>query len=387
MEDQPTKHQKHANLVRPSFGQYGRLEWAFLGTNCGQIQALAGKVIQHLAPKAKLTYIDADHASFDHPTEDPYLSQGANTVVIDNMTHQQLNFRLGTNKHHNRLFFNEQDVVLINGNHFVGDRQIVFIDPKKRDSLQRKLDRLTQVDLILLTEGQTDIYPFLIKHLGEIQPDKEVPIISLNEEHKVLDYFLRAYETQIPKVNGLVLAGGKSKRMGEDKGVIDYHGKPQREYLADLISPYCEETFLSCRPNQSVDTGRPVIEDRYLGLGPFGAIASAFQVDPTRSWLVVACDLPLLSTVSFDQLFSSRNPAKYATTFQSPVNPFPEPLITIWEPKSYMRLLQFLAQGYSCPRKVLINSDIELLTAQAPDELLNVNFPEERDAIFTKLGK
>ena len=52
-------------------------------------------------------------------------------------------------------------------------------------------------------------------------------------------------------------------------------------------------------------------------------------------------------------------------------------MITIWEPSAYPVLLQFLAQGYCCPRKVLINSDIELLEAANPDALRNVNEPEE----------
>jgi molybdopterin-guanine dinucleotide biosynthesis protein A len=39
--------------------------------------------------------------------------------------------------------------------------------------------------------------------------------------------------------------------------------------------------------------------------------------------------------------------------------------------------LQFLAQGYSCPRKALINSPVELLDAVKPDALMNVNHPEE----------
>ncbi|MFT5737968.1 MAG: molybdopterin-guanine dinucleotide biosynthesis protein A, partial [Maribacter sp.] len=33
------------------------------------------------------------------------------------------------------------------------------------------------------------------------------------------------------KIYGLVLAGGKSTRMGVDKGLITYHGLPQRDYL------------------------------------------------------------------------------------------------------------------------------------------------------------
>ena len=62
-----------------------------------------------------------------------------------------------------------------------------------------------------------------------------------------------------------------------------------------------------------------------------------------------------------------------ATAIYNPETGFPEPLITIWEPRSYQVILNFLAQGYSCPRKVLINSDINLLKLEEPRVLLNVN--------------
>ncbi|MFI5159446.1 MAG: hypothetical protein ACHQF4_11310, partial [Sphingobacteriales bacterium] len=74
-----------------------------------------------------------------------------------------------------------------------------------------------------------------------------------------------------------------------------------------------------------------------------------------------------------------------ATTFGNGYEGFPEPLITIWEPKSYSVLLAFLAQGYSCPRKVLINNDAHLLTAPDANALTNVNTPGELGKIKTIL--
>ncbi len=78
--------------------------------------------------------------------------------------------------------------------------------------------------------------------------------------------------------------------------------------------------------------------------------------------------------------------ARPATAFKSPVNDFPEPLITIWEPKSYQVLLQFLVQGYSCPRKALINSDIKLVEVKNPEALKNVNAPEDLEGVMKGSG-
>ena len=87
-----------------------------------------------------------------------------------------------------------------------------------------------------------------------------------------------------------------------------------------------------------------------------------------------------------DFLIKNRNPSAIATAYRSPASGFPEPLVAIWEPKSYPILLQFLAQGYSCPRKVLINSPVHVIDAPNSDVLMNVNTPDEVDLVLKKLG-
>ncbi|GEJ46235.1 NTP transferase domain-containing protein [Chryseobacterium sp. ON_d1] len=188
-------------------------------------------------------------------------------------------------------------------------------------------------------------------------------------------------ETDVPKLNGLVLAGGKSQRMGNPKDKINWHGKEQRYYAADLLAPFCNEVFISCRQDQleNFDPNYNVLTDTFLNMGPFGGILSALRSQRDKAWLVVACDLPLLDEKSLEFLIENRNIEKTATTYESPFDGLPEPLITIWEPKSYPLLLNFLGSGITCPRKVLINSDTLILKPGNPDSLMNVNTPEDRE--------
>jgi molybdopterin-guanine dinucleotide biosynthesis protein A len=182
-----------------------------------------------------------------------------------------------------------------------------------------------------------------------------------------------------PLLNGLVLAGGKSARMGRDKSAIAWHGKEQKYYLADLLKPFCREVFISRREAQpQKDQPYRILVDAYQGIGPYGGILSAFKFRPDYAWLIVACDLPLIDNAALHYLLENRDPTKMATTFQSPHDGLPEPLISIWEPKSYPVLLSYLSKGYTCPRKVLIKSN-DALILQPPDadSLLNVNTPED----------
>ena len=189
-------------------------------------------------------------------------------------------------------------------------------------------------------------------------------------------------------LNGLVLAGGKSVRMGADKGSLQWHGKEQRYYMTDLLKPFCDEVFISCRPEQQarIDSSYKTLPDSFTGLGPYGGILSAFRQQPQSAWLVTACDLPLLDSETLQFLIQHRNTSSIATTFRSPHDGLPEPLITIWEPEAYPLLLSFMEKGVTCPRKVLINSNTTIIEAVYPQALLNANTPADAEKVREILG-
>ncbi len=374
------KHQKHAKLARPNYGEFHRSEWAIIGATCGRIQELSAKLITALEMHYQLAYVDADHAAGDEAEQMPVAGSGM--VYTDKINYHQYNFKGELNTFHRRPLYDKVDGVLVNGNHFRAKRQIVVLDPKKAESLSRKLDRLTDVALILTTETQSQTYDFLAAHLGDHKP----VMMPLGDINGIIQWLRAQLTADRAPLYGLVLAGGKSQRMGQDKGLIEYHGLPQREFLADQLQGVCDEVFYSIRPDQDADLNGPVIKDSFTGLGPFGAIVSAFREYPNAAWLVVACDLPLLDKAGLQHLAQKRNTSKLATAYHNPATGWPDPLVTIWEPRAYTVLLQFLTQGYSCPRKVLINSDIEVINAENSQILLNANSPEERAEVEQILG-
>jgi molybdenum cofactor guanylyltransferase len=350
-----------------------------VGTPCSNIKQLAFQLTEHFSKKYKVAYVDADHAAPNAEGDSNAVEHGACLEYTDKITFHRFDTKLKFDTFQYRQWFNETDLILVNGNHFEAKRQIVIIDPKKEESLKKRLHQLNNVQLILLMEGINDIYPFLKEHLPNYA---KIPTFQYSENERIIQFLEKELQKSLPPVYGLVLAGGESRRMGQDKGLLEYHGKPQRDYIADLLNNICEKTFISARPEQQIITSHSLLFDTFLNLGPYGAILSAFQQYPNVAWLVVACDLPLLDELTLQQLLQNRNHSKIATAFQSATEPFPEPLITIWEPKAYPILLQFLAQGYSCPRKVLINSDIELLHAKNAAALRNVNEPEEMEEVM-----
>lgn len=373
------EHKKHADITRPALGNFARNEWAIVGAPCVHIKALADKVISALSSHYKCAYADTSHN--DEMVSPPgRLANGAYLDYTDQINHHQFNYGPVSRPFGLRQQFSEADLVLVNGNHQQAKSQVVIIYENKRASLQKRLEQLTHVELILLAENADGVFDFIQETIPNWQ---SIPLYRLVETEKIIAFFESKLQQAKPILNGLVLAGGKSMRMGFDKGKVNWFGKEQRYYMADLLKPLCREVFISCREDQTndVNLGYNVLTDTFTGLGPYGAILSAFRAQPDSAWLVIACDLPLLDIDTIQFLIGQRDTSKIATAFNSPHDEFPEPLITIWEPKSYPILLSFLSQGYSCPRKVLINSDVKLLDAPNPEALTNVNTPDELEKV------
>ncbi len=381
------EHRKHADLARPSLGNFGRNEWAVLGTPCPAIKKLAEDIIAALSISYKCAYVDAAHVKEGQTAVLPgRLAAGAFAEYSDKINHHEFVFNKKFNAFGFQEVLHEADLILVNGNHQQSKSQVVVIDKVKEASLKRKLSQLTDVQLFLMAEGETTIFDFVKEAIPHWE---KIPVFSMQERGKIVAFFRDKMELAVPKINGLVLAGGRSLRLGSDKGKINWHGKEQREYIAELLQPFCNEVFISCREEQRAELkgSFQTVTDTFTGLGPYGAILSAFREQPDAAWLVVACDLPLLDSSVLNFLVKQRNQSCIATTFQSPHDGLPEPLVTIWEPKSYPVLLSFLAQGYSCPRKVLINSEAAILQPPFPNALMNVNTQEEFQKANALLGR
>ena len=178
-------------------------------------------------------------------------------------------------------------------------------------------------------------------------------------------------------VYGLVLAGGRSIRMGSDKGLLNYKGKPQREYLFDLLSNVCERVFTSCRQEQNISENLHPIHDKFDYSGPINGILSGMEAHPEKAWLIIAVDMPFVDLAALQWLLKNREKNMLATCFLNEQENFPEPLLTLWEPAAYPLLSAYAAAGNISPRFFLASSAIK--TVKPPDKkiLSNINYPKD----------
>ena len=182
------------------------------------------------------------------------------------------------------------------------------------------------------------------------------------------------------KIHGLILTGGYSKRMGQDKALISDGNQTALEKIYDLLRHSLEEVFVSVRADQKVEEKRAefnLIIDQNQYSGPMAGILSAFNSYPDIAWLVVACDMPHLDKETIDQLIQNRNKEKVATLFISPKDGLPEPLCSIYEPLFFETVSNDnrLIENNS-PRDTLMRMDTVLIQPKNPKSLINTNYPE-----------
>ncbi len=95
------------------------------------------------------------------------------------------------------------------------------------------------------------------------------------------------------RLTGVVLAGGKSSRFGQDKGLYHFHGKPLVEYALDILRPVCHDILISTNhPDDYSGFGIPCITDFFRDAGPLAGIHSALKHARSSMVAVIGCDMP-----------------------------------------------------------------------------------------------
>ncbi len=182
------------------------------------------------------------------------------------------------------------------------------------------------------------------------------------------------------QVYGLVLAGGKSRRMGRDKALLVRDGQSQLAYAVGVLGDCVDRVFVSTRADQKDDEERGRFEqlvDSYDGIGPVAGILTALDEHPEVDWLVVACDLPNINIDTIQFLLDARDGEQPFTAYSSSYDGLPEPLCAVYHVGCKDIVQQFVDDGINCPRKILIRSETRLLTQANPSALDNINTPDD----------
>jgi molybdenum cofactor guanylyltransferase len=129
-------------------------------------------------------------------------------------------------------------------------------------------------------------------------------------------------------VNGFVLAGGRSSRMGTDKALLHHAGRALVAHAVDLLkSVGVEPHIVGTRPDLAVYA--PVVEDLNPGCGPLGGIEAALASSSSEWNVFLPVDLPLLPSVFLSYLIERARIIGAAATIPTLAGK-PEPLCAVY---------------------------------------------------------
>ena len=189
------------------------------------------------------------------------------------------------------------------------------------------------------------------------------------------------------RVTGIILAGGRSSRMGADKASLQFLGVTMLQRSVDRLGPIVDELVLvgaPGRPLSAVTTERPVrsVEDPVEGEGPLVGIAAGLEACRGGAAIVVAVDMPFVEAPLLRRLVERLDDAhRWVVPF---AEGRPQPLCSAFATSALPVLRTHLEAGDRAPMTVA--ADLEAYRMQ-PEEwreldpagrsFVNVNTPEE----------
>lgn len=208
-----------------------------------------------------------------------------------------------------------------------------------------------------------------------------------------------------PLLKPLLLAGGRSTRMGKPKHLLEMpDGTTLYHHQLKVLQAACPEApsiYISLSrespqdpsmQNVTILTGTCKLEFIYdleanqtgRSAGPAAGLLAAFQAFPDSSWLVLACDYPFMAAKALVQLQLAYRPP--VTCFRN-TEGYCEPLVGIWNPKALACLAESYSKGKSSPSSVVNELGGQMVTPELDKTLLlcNVNTEEDWAVAMDKL--
>ncbi|MDC7996644.1 molybdenum cofactor guanylyltransferase [Gilvibacter sediminis] len=183
-------------------------------------------------------------------------------------------------------------------------------------------------------------------------------------------------------LNGIILCGGNSKRMGADKAFLDYKGQTFLARIIAQIQPFCETVYLCGNKPSYAEFGLEVVPDLIPDSGALGGLYSGLHRSETPWNLVLSCDAPLVDSEIMESLINSIHPQLKAIHAQTAKDAHPlvgcyhQNCLPIFEKAIKNGRLKLQPAVSACNPKTL-----EITGAQA-SKLRNINTPEDYKSLL-----
>ena len=177
---------------------------------------------------------------------------------------------------------------------------------------------------------------------------------------------------------GIILAGGKSQRMGTDKGLLPLNGKPFIKHIYEAMKPIFGDNIVVVSSNAAYDAfGYNRIEDLVSDKGPVGGLYTALKQSKTKFNLVLSVDVPLITTELVKWLVDNHDDGYLVTQVQ--VGEKVSPLVAVYDRALRTLLGEHMAGNQLKLRDVIaeINPQTLMIPEKWSNQLQNINTEED----------
>lgn len=176
---------------------------------------------------------------------------------------------------------------------------------------------------------------------------------------------------------GIILAGGRSKRMGKDKSLLIFEDKTLLQRMIDEQKKLIRDVYVIGKGTESFDNAEGIL-DKVENLGPIGGLFTAMSEIHANWYLISPCDMPFLKhtelKVILDEIENNRYEAIIAESKKGI-----EPLVAVYSSKIFPLMKQNIKNGNYAIRALFdkINKRFLKFDEQIfeKDIFFNINYP------------
>lgn len=185
-------------------------------------------------------------------------------------------------------------------------------------------------------------------------------------------------------ITGIILAGGKSSRMGRDKGLLEFEGKTFIERIMESISPLVDSMIIVSSNEEYDQFGVRRVEDIIPEAGPLAGVYSGLFFSETDDNLIISCDVPLITAPVLKLLIEAKDNSE---VIQLESQGKTLPLIARYKKSCQHSFKELLDQGERRLRTAIDQGSC--ITLPVPQHLarhvVNINTPEQLKALKDNL--
>ncbi len=177
-------------------------------------------------------------------------------------------------------------------------------------------------------------------------------------------------------VSAVILAGGKSLRMGQDKAMLPFEGRPLIQHIGEQLQSTFSETIVAASgPEKYAFLGLHSVSDEFPGQGPMAGIASGLAAAQHALAFFVACDVPWIDFELVERLLHAVEGHDAAVPMT--VDGHFEPLFAVYRETMLPHFRGALRAGQRRILAAYPSADVVTVPMQAHSRLENINTAED----------